>query len=71
MPQASDAQRRRWGGRHGVGEDKAEGFLKSRGYVLTRQWYWTLPKPDHYVTAEEADAMQFLMDEWDYGGIKA
>jgi hypothetical protein len=24
----------------------------------------------HAVTAEEADAIQFLVDEWDFGGLE-
>jgi hypothetical protein len=69
MPQATEEQRKLWGGRNGVGEDKAENFLQSHGYILQRNWTWKKPTPTHTVTQEEYEAICFLIDEWDYGGI--
>lgn len=69
MPQATEELRSKWGGQQGVGEDKAEDFLKERGYKLTRQWLWEKPTPAHTPTDEELEAMAFLIQEWDYGGL--
>jgi hypothetical protein len=69
MPQASEELRKLWGGSDGVGEDKAEKFLKSHGYKLRRDWRWELPTSNHSITDDEFDALCFLVDEWDYGGI--
>jgi hypothetical protein len=69
MPQATLEQRKRWGGALGVGEDKAEAFLEERGWVLTRQWQWVPPTLGYYASDEEHEAIAFLIDEWDYGGI--
>lgn len=71
MPQASDEQRAAWGGVQGVGDDKALDYLKERGFVLTRQWEWRKPTPDHEMTDEDWGAISFLIDEWDYGGLTA
>lgn len=68
MPQASPELREKWGGVQGVGEDKAEAFLKGRGYTLRRDWLWDRPTKDHQVTDDEGEAVMFLITEWDYGG---
>lgn len=68
MPQASDELREKWGGEMGVGEDKAYNYLVSKGYELTRQWLWKKPS-NHSMTQDEFEAMKFLVDEWDYGGL--
>lgn len=68
MPQASDEDRARWGGRDGIGEEKAMDYLESRGFRLTRQWHWI--KPDgHIMTDDDWGAINFLIDEWDFGGL--
>jgi hypothetical protein len=69
MPQASDEQRAAWGGMQGVGDDKALDHLQGRGFVLTRSWEWRKPSPDYVVDADDAGAINFLIDEWDYGGL--
>lgn len=69
MPQASNEDRARWGGANGVGEDKAENYLRERGWTLTRGSEWIKPSPDHEVTEDELGALYFLVEEWDYGGI--
>ncbi len=70
MPQATDEQRKAWGGEQGVGEDKAIGFLEGRGFILGRDWFWDKPTPEHVVTEEEFGAMAFLVDEWDFGWLR-
>ena len=69
MTKASDELREKWGGRGGFGEEKAMGFLYSRGYRLTHGWEWEKPAPEHVVSDDEAEAIQFLFEEWDFGGI--
>lgn len=47
-------------------------FLKDAGYELTDGHQWK-PKPGisriEKMTQEEFEAMLFLIDEWDYGGL--
>ena len=69
MPQASEAMRAIWGGECGVGEDKAEAHLRGNGWTLTRQWEWRRPTPDYEPTDDDIGAINFLICEWDYGGI--
>lgn len=69
MPQASDEQRFRWGGEDGIGEDKAIAYLQACGYVLRRNWTWIPPSPWHHPSPSELDALWFLIDEWDFGGV--
>lgn len=66
MPQASSEQRAEWSG---PDESTAVKYLQDAGYRQTRGWRWRLPNPDHTPTAKELSAIQFLMDEWDMGGI--
>jgi hypothetical protein len=66
MPQASSAQHREW---NGPAEDTACLFLEGLGYRLTAEWFWVPPSPGHVVTPKERSAIEFLIDEWDYGGV--
>jgi hypothetical protein len=70
MPQAPDWLRESWGGKQGVGDDKAIEYLESKGYTLTGDHVWNKPNEEHKVTKEENQAILFLMMEWDYGGIE-
>lgn len=45
-------------------------FLKSRGYQLLSNYHWKPPTKMHQPTAEEYDAVSFMINEWDYGGIQ-
>jgi hypothetical protein len=65
MPSASPALRAKFPG----GDIEATGFLTGRGWTLTKQWKWVKPTPDHEVTPEEEDAINYMFWEWDYGGI--
>lgn len=66
MPQASEELRREW---NGPGEDTAVKFLEYHGYVMHQRTYtWVAPQ-GHKPTAKELRAIQFLMDEWDFGGL--
>lgn len=45
-------------------------YLKSQGYTLGRDWHWTLPAIDHVITEKEGRAIDYLVMEWDFGGVK-
>jgi hypothetical protein len=72
MAQAVDDLRkfRRWRKIGSVGYDEPMRFLERQGYVLTKGWGWRKPSASHAVTAEEADAIQFLVKEWDFRGLE-
>lgn len=46
-------------------------YLISKGYKPSRRplWFWHLPNPEHVITEKEGNCLQFLIDEWDFGGI--
>jgi len=46
-----------------------EDFLKSHGYILSRDWFWTKPTPSHTISDAEWECLKFLVEEWDYGGF--
>lgn len=68
MPQASDELRERWGGRQGVGDDKAMGHLLRMGFTIDRGG--TIHPPVGYSHKDDPTdcegAINFLCDEWDY-----
>lgn len=72
MPSASPELRARMQKRFGdpISDMGPMQFLESRGYALTRDWCWSKPG---LVLAEvpedELECIQFLADEWDFGGI--
>lgn len=43
-------------------------WLEDRGFHLREDWSWK--KPNRVVTGKEVKAICFLMDEWDFGGIR-
>lgn len=47
-----------------------QAFLEAHGYVLNRKYGWDKPTPSHTVSEYEADCLEFLIEEWDYGGIE-
>lgn len=68
MPQATEELRQKWGGVRGVGEDKAIGHLLKRGYTLTSDYCWFKPI-EIDITLDDTEAIDFLIQEWDYGGL--
>lgn len=44
-------------------------LLESHGFVLTREWKWIKPVPSHTLNEIEWTCLQFLIDEWDFGGL--
>lgn len=65
MPQASDEQRAEWG----IDDAPVIRFLETAGYRLGGDWRWTKPTPAHQPSEKEISAIEFLMDEWDFGGL--
>lgn len=61
-PQASDELARKWLGPH---DKVAMDYLDACGFVLTSDWEWARETPPN---KEEASAIQFMVEEWDYGG---
>jgi hypothetical protein len=45
-------------------------FLKSHGYKFTVKYTWIKPAFFHRPTADEWDAITFLIEEWDWGGFE-
>lgn len=71
MPQASDEARNRYRRAFGdIGPEHAMAVLTDRGFVLDKkEWFWTAPS-NHEPSEEELDWIDFLADEWDFGGLK-
>lgn len=65
MPEASSELREEWG----IMDSIAIQYLEGNGYVLTSDWTWVTP-PNHVPTSKECRAIQFLIDEWDFGGFE-
>ena len=71
MPQASDELRARMKLRFGdeISDIGPMNYLEACGFRQTRGGLWHLPSPNYKPNADELEALQFLMDEWDYGGL--
>lgn len=68
MPQATTYLQNKWGGVGGIGEDKAANYLTKRGYILRSDYCWFKPA-EVEITLEDTEAMDFLIQEWDFGGL--
>lgn len=66
MPQTTPERAARWPGM----DSEAMKFLEGQGYILDRDWSWRCPTPDHEVTDREEDAILYLIQEWDFGGLR-
>lgn len=64
MPQATDELRAEWG----IETEKALYFLRAAGYRLTNSWTWVPPRRES--TEMELRAIEYLIQEWDFGGIE-
>ena len=70
MPTVDDLRSwKRWGKMGSTDQEEPMRFLQRQGYKLTREWAWQRPSPSHVVTVEEADAIRFLTERWDFGGL--
>jgi hypothetical protein len=65
MPQTTSERAARWPGK----DAQAISFLEGRGWTLTRDWNWRMPKGVTKPTGREVDAVQYLIEEWDFGRI--
>lgn len=65
MPQSSDRMRAYWGS---ADDGPAMKHLEERGFKLLGDWTWQAPE-DHIYSARDLNAVRFLMEEWDFGGI--
>lgn len=67
MPQTTPERAARWPG----ADTEAIEFLSEADYTLNRDWSWTRPNPDHVPTEREIDAIVYLMEEWDFDGLRS
>ncbi|MBP7704137.1 MAG: hypothetical protein KA105_02490 [Caulobacter sp.] len=73
MPQASDDLRAEMEQRFGDPVDSAGPirFLRERGWTLHRDWTWSKPGQGFWdIPEDEAACIHFLVDEWDFGGVR-
>lgn len=74
MPQASDEQRHQmfeYFGDH-IDDGPPRIYLQNQGYTLTPQWEWIPPSRVRTlgdISEKEARCIDFLVDEWDFGGV--
>ena len=66
MPQTTPERRARWPGI----DSEAIAFLEGQGYTLHRDWSWSAPEPGQKPTERERDALLYLIQEWDFGGLR-
>ena len=62
MPQASAELQEEWGD-----DITAMNYLTSRGFCLLRGWRWFVVE-GQLILPKDKRAMQYLMEEWDFGG---
>ena len=65
MPQGPAHLHEKW-----QSDSNACKYLENRGYTLTRGYEWKLPSAEHKPSAEELEAMNYLVWEWDFGGLE-
>lgn len=69
MPQATDELRDRITLRFGgIDAGVVVKWLKDHDWELTHDYSWK--KPNHVITKEEWEAIDFLIQEWDFGGVE-
>lgn len=66
MPSTTPERQARWPGM----DAEAIEFLEGQGYILGRDAHWLSPRPGHKPTEREADALLYLIEEWDFGGLR-
>lgn len=66
MPQTTQERADRWPGM----DREAIQYLESEGWVLTSQWEWSHKcKSIDTLSEKEEDAILYLIEEWDFGGV--
>lgn len=72
MPQASEYLRERMRVRFGdLDVHGPQSFLLNQGWTITRAYNFVKPAPDHRPEDLEWECVDFLIEEWDYGGVTA
>lgn len=68
MPSTSDERAARWPGM----DTQATEYLEGRGYILSRdgKWEWSMPEDATAPSARDVDAVLYLIEEWDFGGLR-
>jgi hypothetical protein len=66
MPQATSALRARW---HGSMREPLA-HLALAGWKVTADFEFRKPSPAYVPTADDLSAIEYLHQEWDYGGIE-
>lgn len=67
MPSTSDELRAEWPG----GDTQATAHLTAKGFELTKEWLWIMPYRHYRLTMRDSRAIQYMIEEWDYGGLAA
>lgn len=67
MPTAPEHLRAKWG----IDDGPVMHFLIEAGWVMTRDFFWLMPEDRRAPpSAQEMSAIEFLVLEWDFGGIR-
>jgi hypothetical protein len=70
MPSASETMRKSIIERFGsLNPDGPIKYLLDHGWRLTRNFFWIPPSRDYTEPELEGECIDFLIDEWDYGGV--
>jgi hypothetical protein len=71
MPSGHSESHARWCARDpdGFGDLAAIRLLKDHGWVLTNTWAWVPPPGMGRCPDEDAEAIAYLIAEWDFDGI--
>lgn len=66
MPQTTEAHRERWPG----SDREASDFLIEKGWSVGNHWCWHFPTAGYEPSDREWDAFEYLIMEWDWGGVE-
>ena len=70
MPQASTELQQKMISRFGdIGDGGPIAYLEAKGYILLGDWLWLPLYIDRDPNILEWDCIDFLVDEWDFGGV--
>ncbi len=65
MPSTTIERQLRWPGM----DSQAMEYLFARGFMLTKGWCWFHPLHGLKRNCNDNDAIIYLMEEWDFGGV--
>ena len=70
MPEATERLREAMRSRFGtIDAGPPQRYLEERGFVLLPNWCWEAPSLKHPLTDNEEECLEFLFQEWDFGGL--